>query len=414
MAASNRRGQGLNTDRLFKPLLPNEPRIRNRAIQAALTERHLLPVLGELEAWLLSVRNALDPALERLQPTKHGKPYPLGQCLEIALAVQKRLQAVEASKLSKDACVGQKAFSAFRRAGGAFRQVWGDLRGQYFQNAFQLGTLYVDVSNDTVVPTKPKVEILPFEQAGFHPINDYAHFGLIASRYWQDEVYPNHVLPALAPHCPLIHVSKAGGRVKVHSGNQYMLALTHTGRFEPSEAVLRGAPMSAEVFERVRHALKNSKHLLASTPEQGRLQALRHCHLYRTKRWHLQPQRTLKVIESVQDANLQLAHWHHRGARMPEVSNTPNDHTHPHNHHLEKPHMATIKIDDREYDIDKLPPEAKQQLEMVVATENKLRELQRDTLITQTARNAYLAALKAALPTPMEETLAMGETLKLG
>ena len=76
--------------------------------------------------------------------------------------------------------------------------------------------------------------------------------------------------------------------------------------------------------------------------------------------------------------------------------------------------MPTVKIDDREYDIDKLPPEAKQQLDMVVATENKLRELQRDVMIVQTARNAYLAALKSTLPTPLEETLAMGETLKLG
>ena len=76
--------------------------------------------------------------------------------------------------------------------------------------------------------------------------------------------------------------------------------------------------------------------------------------------------------------------------------------------------MSFIKIDDREYDIDKLPPEAKQQLDMVVATENKLRELQRDVMIVQTARNAYLAALKSTLPTPLEETLAMGETLKLG
>lgn len=76
--------------------------------------------------------------------------------------------------------------------------------------------------------------------------------------------------------------------------------------------------------------------------------------------------------------------------------------------------MPSIKIDDREYNIDQLPPEAKQQLDMVVATENKIRELQRDIMIAQTARNAYLAALKSALPSPMEEALAMGETLKLG
>ena len=48
--------------------------------------------------------------------------------------------------------------------------------------------------------------------------------------------------------------------------------------------------------------------------------------------------------------------------------------------------MPTIKIDDRKYDIDKRPAEAKQQLDLVVVTENKLRELQRDIMITQTGR----------------------------
>ncbi|MBA4254374.1 MAG: hypothetical protein C0445_00680 [Polaromonas sp.] len=76
--------------------------------------------------------------------------------------------------------------------------------------------------------------------------------------------------------------------------------------------------------------------------------------------------------------------------------------------------MATIKVDDREFDIDALSPEAKQQLEMLVACENKLRELQRDTAITQTARNAYANALKSLLPTPLEQTMADGDTLKLG
>lgn len=76
--------------------------------------------------------------------------------------------------------------------------------------------------------------------------------------------------------------------------------------------------------------------------------------------------------------------------------------------------MATVKIDDRTYDLDKLSADARQQLEMLAATEQKLRELQRDLAITQTARNAYMTALKAALPTEMEQALAMGETLKLG
>lgn len=131
----------------FAPLLPNEPRILDPDAQAALTERYLLPVLSELEACLLAVRRQLDPELERLQPVKLGKPYPLGQCLEIAEAVQARLRTLAESDLPAGAAIGLRALWAFRRAGGDFRRVWGDLRGQYFQNAFQLGTLYIDVAN---------------------------------------------------------------------------------------------------------------------------------------------------------------------------------------------------------------------------------------------------------------------------
>ena len=74
--------------------------------------------------------------------------------------------------------------------------------------------------------------------------------------------------------------------------------------------------------------------------------------------------------------------------------------------------MPNITIDNQQYDVDTFSQEARQQLEMLVACENKLRELQRDSIITQTARNAYAAKLKDLLPTPMEQALAQGETLK--
>lgn len=60
--------------------------------------------------------------------------------------------------------------------------------------------------------------------------------------------------------------------------------------------------------------------------------------------------------------------------------------------------MPTIKIDDKDYDLDMLSTEAKQQLEMLAATDAKLRELQRDLAIAQTARNAYARALSELLP----------------
>lgn len=62
--------------------------------------------------------------------------------------------------------------------------------------------------------------------------------------------------------------------------------------------------------------------------------------------------------------------------------------------------MAKIRIDDREYDVDAFSSEAKGRLDMLVATENRIRDLQREIAILQTARNAYMAALKELLPPP--------------
>lgn len=375
----------------LRPLLPNEPCLHLPAAERALSERHLLPVLAELEAFFMAVRLQLDPALERLQPVKLGKPYPLGQCLEIALAVEKRLRTVKEAALPPQAVPGWRAFRAFLRAGGSFRQVWGDLRGQYFQNAFQLGSLYVDVSNDTVVPTKPKVEVLPFEAARFGPVRCFAQFRQIATSYWQDQVYPNHVLPELAPHCPLIHVSKAG-RIKLHAATLYMLAMTRSQAFEPSEAVLREAPMPQAVFERVRNALQDAGWGLADTPEQGRQQALQQCRTQRAKRWHQDAARPAKIIHEARRINQQLVNWHHETRSLPQPT--------------QERIMPAIKIDNVDYDLDSLSEDAKAQLQSIQFVDQELARLQARVAAMQTARNAYLNALKAALPVvPGSDTL---------
>lgn len=366
----------------LRPRLPNEPCLHLPAAERALTDRYLLPALPALEAFFLAVRQQLDPGLERLQPVKLGKPYPLGQCLEIALAVEKRLRTVKEAALPPQAVPGWRAFKAFQRAGGSFRQVWGDLRGQYFQNAFQLGSLYVDVSNDTVVPTKPKVEVLPFAVANFIPIRSFTQFRQIATSYWQDEIYPNHVLPELAPHCPLIHVSK-NGSIRLHDATQYMLAMTRSDAFRPSEAVLREAPMPQAMFERVRNALQDAGWGLAATPEQGRQQALQQCRTQRAKRWHQDAARPAKIIHEARRINQQLARWHQAASTPPSDQETP---------------MPTIKIDNIEYDLDTLSDDAKAQLQSIQFVDQELAKLQMQVAAMQTARNAYVNALKAALP----------------
>jgi hypothetical protein len=61
--------------------------------------------------------------------------------------------------------------------------------------------------------------------------------------------------------------------------------------------------------------------------------------------------------------------------------------------------MPTIKIDNIDYDSDKLSDEAKAQLVSLQFCDQELARLQAQAAAYQTARMAYAKALQAALPT---------------
>lgn len=288
-----------------RTLLPNEPRILDWAQELALTGQYLLPALRELEVFFLEVREGLDSRLQAAQPLKSGKPYPLGQCLEITLAVQAWLQQPQALQRA-GAAAGLAALSAFIQAGGTARQVWGDLRGEYFQNAFLLGTLYVDVSNDTVVASKPKVEILPWAQARFSAVRDYRHYAQIVGRYWGAQVFPNHVLPTLAPWFPWLVVTPGAG-VQLEADSQYMFALTLASQYAVTEAVLADPPMPEAVFEPLVRQLAGAGLPVADAAQQGRQQALAYCAAYRVEHAVLTDAQRQRVIEQLRQANQCLA-----------------------------------------------------------------------------------------------------------
>jgi hypothetical protein len=68
--------------------------------------------------------------------------------------------------------------------------------------------------------------------------------------------------------------------------------------------------------------------------------------------------------------------------------------------------MPTIKIDNVEYDTDKLSDEAKAQLVSLQFCDQELARLQAQAAAYQTARIAYAKALQAALTTaPIGDTL---------
>jgi hypothetical protein len=285
----------------FHRQLPLEPRILNAATQVALTEKFLLPALPEVEVFFLGVRNSVDAILRNARPEKLGLAYPRGQCLEITLGVQKLLRHIDAARLDAAVAPGYAAFTAFRAAGGTFRHVWGDLRGEFFQNAFQLGTLYLDVANDSVVITKPKVEILPFADAQLIAITDFHHFTRLAARYWKDRIFPNHVLPELAPYFPLVHVSSQG-TVMLRELSTYMLGLATSKQFLCSEEVLQDPAMPDAVFRHVTQALANQGVRLPASPAAGRMQALKFCREYRQKRWYASEPQTKRMIAEAQKA----------------------------------------------------------------------------------------------------------------
>ena len=66
--------------------------------------------------------------------------------------------------------------------------------------------------------------------------------------------------------------------------------------------------------------------------------------------------------------------------------------------------MTTIKIDNIEYDTDKLSDDAKAQLMSLQFCEQELARLQAQAAAIQTARMAYAKALQSALP--------VGDTIK--
>ena len=60
--------------------------------------------------------------------------------------------------------------------------------------------------------------------------------------------------------------------------------------------------------------------------------------------------------------------------------------------------MSHVTIDGRDYELDKLSGEARQQAMNINLVDQEIRHLQFQLAICQTARNAYATALQAALP----------------
>jgi hypothetical protein len=261
-------------------LLSHEPRIVDAARQQVLTERCLLPELPALRALFQHLRGNIDAVLAQRQPVKLGKPYPLGRCAEISLALQQALRDLDPAQLPPAAVAGHAALARFQAAGGTSRRLWGYQRGRGMRHALLVGTLLIDAAQDSSAAGLPPVALTPFAQAGLTPVRDHRHFALLAAAEWQAHVFPNHVLPALAPYAPLVALVP-GGSVRLEADAPYMLALARRDGFSSSAAVLAMPPMSPALFGAVADVLAQAGFEVAADAPQGKAAAMDLCRQYR-------------------------------------------------------------------------------------------------------------------------------------
>ncbi|MEQ8394853.1 hypothetical protein [Thalassobaculum sp.] len=228
--------------------------------QRTLTARFLEPHLSAVAALFADLRAQTDRDVAAgLRDWPGPKPYPEGYCREIRNDVWARLKRLLAGR--DNAAGGPIAgfLRGFLRAGGLAKPIWGDLRGAYLQNAIQLGALYVDVANDTVDVTKPKIEILPLAGSGMRAIRTPEHFAELAARYWKAPVYTNTLIPAVSPIFPLLIL--VDGELRFGPTQRPLMAHAVRDGFRPAERYLDGrlddphllpAPVAEQVAESIR------------------------------------------------------------------------------------------------------------------------------------------------------------------
>jgi len=96
-------------------------------------------------------------------------------------------------------------------SGVLVKGIYGISDGKYFQNAFQVGDLYIDVSNDTVDPKKEQVVVMPLDEVQFENIDSYETYLDVIENYWGCTVFPNHLFPALSLVAPYLAITQWNG-----------------------------------------------------------------------------------------------------------------------------------------------------------------------------------------------------------
>lgn len=177
--------------------------------QRQLTEEVLLPVMPEVIGLVKTARGKVDFLHQQMAeknpdvklPAADGDSniatYPKGFCRTICEGVFKDLS-------------GQDLIKDLVAQGVVFKTVYIILYGQYFQNAIQIGNIYLDSANDTVDPNKYFLEWMPVKELDYENLESWEQVTDIVESYFHCRVIPNRYFPLLAPIIPFIAIRSHG------------------------------------------------------------------------------------------------------------------------------------------------------------------------------------------------------------
>ncbi len=185
----------------------NEIDIEESEYQDILTEKYVKPIINDLFELTINIRKRVDIKFinEKKVNKEHinenvGKIdieyYPIGYCNEIRNDVFDKLKENEIIKnLVKE--------------GVLFKKVYVLLNKKYTQNAMQLGSIFLDVANDSVSIVEPVV-FTDIKNLNYKNLNNYDDYFKIVENYLNVKFYPNIYLKEIAEIFPMIALDANG------------------------------------------------------------------------------------------------------------------------------------------------------------------------------------------------------------
>lgn len=178
-------------------------RLVQDSLQGELSRRWLDPVLPDFLRDVGNARRETDIELRkryaRLQ-SREGfdiRTYPVGWCRQIRDGVWARIKS-------------SPLLQSLTRQGLVFRKVFVVQRGQFFQNALQLGDRFLDAANDAVDARKPPVVCLTLSEAGVADLDSWPQFAAVAQPYNRVRLLPNRWFPLVFPVMPFLAIRESG------------------------------------------------------------------------------------------------------------------------------------------------------------------------------------------------------------